>query len=168
MLSNSFKSKYVLLDSINATDNQAFQFGQNVQWVGTDLFLASSNIGTPFITDDISFTDGAYFDGGSTRFGQLFSSSSQKIDVFQVLKTDRSWIDATDDIINTVPVTTIPITGNNNVNSVYTGAIDNVFVGDMGNPDEAIKIFNNPTLTHGWAAFTSQQSQRILTYRVCR
>ena len=159
MFSKSLTSQFVLIDSVSATDNTASQFGQKLNWLSNDLFSAVSNLTSPFINDDIGFSDATYFDGSGTKFGDLSTAHSQKIDVFQVLKTNRSWINSTSDILNTVPVTTVPITGTYNTNVVYSGAIDNLFVVDGGNPNEAIKIFNNPTFTHGWAVFTTQQQQ---------
>ena len=157
MLGTTLNSKFVLVDSVYATDPTASKFGQNVKFLSSDLFAVTSNLTNPWIAEDDSFSDGAYFDGNHTRFGQLYTTFSQKIDVFQVLATNKNWINSTDDILNPVPVTTIPITGNFTTDVVYSGAIDNLFISDAGNPDESIKIFNNPTLTHGWAVFTAQE-----------
>jgi len=159
MFGNSLNSKFVLVDSVSATDPAASKFGQNIEWLGTDLFAVTSNLTNPWVGDDLSFSDGAYFDGGHTQFGQLFTTFSQKVDIFQVLDTNRTWINSTDDILNPVPVATIPITGDSTTDVVYSGAIDNLFVSDAGNPAEAIKIFNNPSLAHGWAVFTAQEQR---------
>jgi hypothetical protein len=159
VISSSFNSKFVLVDSVLATDSQENQFGQNIEWLGTDLFAVSGNLTTPFVTNDIQFSDATYFDGGSTEFGQLHTTYSQRVDVFQVLKTNRNWINSPQDILNPVPVTTIPVTGDFNTSILYAGAIDNLFIADASNPDESIKIFNNPNLSHGWTVFTAQEQQ---------
>jgi hypothetical protein len=159
MLGNSLTSKFVLVDAVSATDASASKFGQNIEWLSTDLFSVASNLTNPWVANDIVFSDGAYFDGGHTNFGEVFTTFSQKIDIFQVLNTNRTWINSTDDILNPVPVTTIPVTGLSTAEAVYSGAIDNLFLVDSGNPNEAIKIFNNPTLTHGWAVFTAQENR---------
>ena len=159
MIGSSLNSKYILVDTVSPTDVASAQFGQNIQWVGSDLFAVTSDISSPILSDQLIFVDGAYFDGGFTNFFDTSSTASQKIDIFQVLKTKRDWINASTDILKPVAVTSIPIVGDNEVNAVYSGAIDNLFIGDAGNPNESIKIFNNPNMTHGWAAFTAQQSQ---------
>lgn len=159
MLSNSLNSQFVLLDSVSATDATASKFGQNIQFLSSDLFAITSDLTSPWITDDISFSDLAYFDGGGTEFGELETTFGQKVDIFQILETKRSWINSTQDILSPVPVTTIPINGQFNTDIVYSGAIDNLFLSDITNPNEAIKIFSNPTLAHGWTVFTAQQQK---------
>ena len=159
MLGTSLNSKFILLNSITATDPQATRFGLNINWLAPDLFAVTSNITAPFVTDDIIFSDATYFDGGSTEFGNLYTTASQKIDIFQVLETERAWINSPDDIITTVPVKTIPITGAISTDTTYTGAIENIFISDKNNPQESIKIFNNPSLTHGWTVSTAQQTR---------
>lgn len=157
MIGNNLNSQFVLVDSVSATDAAAIQFGQNVEWLAPDLFAVTSDLFTPWVADDLGFSDGTYFDGGSTEFGQLFNTPSQKVDIFQVLDTKRNWIDSQSDILNPVPVATIPVTGASASDVVYSGAIDNLFLVDPGNPSESIKIFNNPALSHGWTVFTAQQ-----------
>lgn len=159
MLGNNLNSQFILVKSVSATDPQATQFGQNIEWLSSDLVAVTSNLDRPYIADDITFVDGTYFDGGSTQFGEIFTTPSQKIDIFQVLDTNRSWINSTDDVLNLVPVQTIPITGSVSTDVVYSGSIDNLFITDAANPGEAIKIINNPTLTHGWSVFTAQQTK---------
>jgi hypothetical protein len=159
VIGKSLLSNFVLIDSVKATDDQSIRFGKQISWLSSDLFSVTSDINAPFISDDLSFSDAAYFDGSDTNFGQQFTTYSQKIDIFQILKTDKNWINTNDDILNSVPVNTISVYGNNNSDAIYSGAIDNIFLADSGNPNEAIKIFNNPSMAHGWAVFTAQEHQ---------
>ena len=159
MLSTSLNSNFVLIDTVYATDGGASSFGKNIQYLSDDLFVVTSDLTSPWIGEDLTFTDGSYFDGGYTNFGQLFSTYGQKVDIFQILKTNRNWINSSSDVLNVVPVSSIPITGNNSPSIVYSGAIDNFFLTDASNPSESIKIFNNSSLSHGWAVYTAQQQR---------
>ncbi len=157
MLSTSFNSQFVLLGSVSATNNQSSHFGQNIQWLGNDLFSVASNLVSPVLSEQINFSDGTIFDGNNTEFSNIVKADNQQLTVFQVLKTNRSWISSNADILNPVTVSTISLTGTESPDIVYSGAIDNLFIADTNNPNEAIKIYNNPTLTPGWVVSTAQE-----------
>ena len=109
MISNNLNSQFVLIGSVTPPNNQSTNFGQNVQWLSNDLFGTMNNLIQPYVTEPLNFSDGTYFDGGSTEFGEFITTGSQQLSVYQVLKTDREWINNVDDIIFPTPVNTINI-----------------------------------------------------------
>ena len=107
MISNFLNSQFVLIDALSSSDTNAINFGQNIQWLSNDLAAITSNITTPWISNDIIFSDKCIFDGGFTTFGSIYPTFSQQIDIFQILKTNRAWINSVQDILNPTVIKTI-------------------------------------------------------------
>ena len=143
---------------MESPDSQSINFGKNVQWLSNDLFLADSHLNNWIFYNPWVFSDGAYFDGSNTNFGEL-TLNNRQLTEFQVLETKRKWINSTQDILSIVPVASQTIIGEHAPELVLSGAVDNLFLADLNNPDYAIKIFNNTSLSHGWAVITAQESQ---------
>lgn len=158
-MSNQLKSRFILSNTLVSSDTTTINFGKQVKWLNDDVLAITSNVYVPQISDFTSFSDKTYFDSGYTNFGEIFTPQSQKINIFQILKTDRNWINSNTDIIKPIIVNNISLNGNNSVDSIYSGSIDNLFIADTNNPNKSLQIYNNSNLSPGWSVASSQQIQ---------
>ena len=151
-------SNFVITNELSSNDKNGINFGQNVKWISSDLFSCIENIGNTAIpiTSD-NFVDGTYYDGGNTNFSDYSQEYVQKLKIYQVLYTNRSWINSNYDILNPVLVKTIDFTGLNYPSIINVGDIANLFVIDANNPNNSIIVFNNVNYVHGWTNSSSQE-----------
>jgi len=156
---SSVQSQFVLINSIESSNDSSKDFGKNIEWLGNDTFSVVSDVDGEWISNTSPLSDSTIFDGGSTNFGNSSTEERQNLEIFQILTTDRSWINSTHDVIQTVPVNTITVTGNNPADSVVTGGTENLFISDSGNPDNSIVIYGNPNLSPGWVVSTQQEEK---------
>jgi len=155
MISSSLFSKFVLLDTIIPDTNTLQQFGQNIKWITSDLIGVVENINDQeTVISNVSFIDGTYFDGYNTLFEEKSPETIQKLNIFQVLTTDRNWISSATDTIQLTKVKEILTTS---TGLIYDGKIESIFITENSIPDNTVTIYNNTNLSHGWTVSTSQE-----------
>jgi hypothetical protein len=160
MNSGNLQSQYIMSGEITSGNVYGRNFGQSVKWLSSDMFGAVYTSTTGSIDSLISFDDGTLFDDNNSQFGNTIPSFNQCISIYQILKTDGSWIGAYDNILNPARVSNITISGGaNNTSAIYDGQVDNIFVLDKNNPDIQIAIYNNLDLSHGWTLSTPSEAR---------
>lgn len=150
-------SNFILTNQIISSDKGS-NFGKNIKWLSSDLFGTIEDIGSsPILSESDVFSDGTYYDGNNTNFTEYTNKYSQNLKIYQVLFSNRSWINSNIDILKPVLVKSINIIGNNYPSTEYVGDISNLFIVDSNNPDNSITIYNNVNYVHGWTKSTYQE-----------
>lgn len=154
----SINSRYVLNNTIESNDVFEYNVGMTIKWLSTDLFGIVSNYSPEYVTSQLdTFYDGTLFDANNTLFFDGIEQPTQRLTLYQVLTTDYSWVNQNVDIIQTVPIKIIQISGSEGASTIYDGDINNLWIGNAGTSEDPINLYNNPTLVHGWTA-TLQES----------
>lgn len=147
----ALQSNFNIIQTLNDSTKYSLNFGNNIKWLSNSMFAIESNYLEGYNPNNLlEINDGTIFDSTQTDFYNGNPGFSQFLTIYQLLTTDRNWVNSTVDIIQAVAVKSIEIAGSQGTLIYYDGTLTNLWVGNSLSGTNTFLLYNNLPLYQGW------------------
>jgi hypothetical protein len=155
---NTIDSQFMLVDSVGIQDDLTNNLGLDIKWLSNDLFGTTANYTNTYTSSQLDvFVDNTIFDSGDLKIFDGATVPTQRLVIYQLLETNRNWINQNNDILQLTLVQNINVTGVQTSGVAFAGDINNIWLGSSAVTAGLDQYFNQ-NLTHGWTLISQQQT----------